>query len=60
MQEPCSVEARHFLNFVEHNHMYAGCVTQAKFSDVIFPPFRGNPPISSILEEIKPFGFDLK
>jgi hypothetical protein len=28
--------------------------------DVVFPPFRGNPPISSILEEIKPFGFDLK
>jgi hypothetical protein len=28
--------------------------------DVIFPPFRGNPPFDSILEKIKTFGFDLK
>jgi hypothetical protein len=28
--------------------------------DVIFPPFRGNPPNSSILEKTRTFGFDLK
>jgi hypothetical protein len=28
--------------------------------DVIFPLFRGNPLISSILEKVKPSGFDLK
>jgi hypothetical protein len=27
--------------------------------DVIFPPFRGNPPVGSILEKINPSGFDL-
>jgi hypothetical protein len=30
------------------------------YRDVIFPPFRGNPLICSILEKIKPSGFDLK
>jgi hypothetical protein len=36
------------------------CKFVTEFRDVIFPPFRGNPPISSILEKIKSSGFDLK